>query len=414
MGAVKKLLKFNREIFPPLHPFVYFLIVGTVFSRAAFFMSMPFLAVYMKSILGSEYTTIGLVIALGPLLGLVGGFFVSFLSDKLGRRGLMLASMFLWVFVFWGFSMSSSVWSFAFFHALNGFCRACFEPISAALISDLTEEKRKKSAFHLRYFAINVGGAIGPLLGAWVLINDASLGFKITSSVYMVYFLAAAYFSKQYKIHNNNEAIKSNENLSSVLKILANDKALKFFLSGFVLMAIGYSQIEATLPQVLKLLMGEEGIKLFGILFSINALTVCFFQLPMNYLTRKMNLLPIMYLGLSIYSLGFALISILGFSPVQLMISMFVLTLGEILVFSNGRILIDHLAPQHLKGSYFGAANFGALGFSIGPALGGILLDTVGFHLMFMILASTGLLSLCAYLLGGQAMSTQKKLAWSN
>ncbi|MCY8225550.1 hypothetical protein [Bacillus haynesii] len=53
------------------------------------------------------------------------------------------------------------------------------------------------------------------------------------------------------------------------------------------------------------------------------------------------------------------------------MLSMFVLTIGEILCFPSMNVLLDELAPDHMKGAYYGMQNLYNIGEFLGPWLGG-------------------------------------------
>ena len=46
------------------------------------------------------------------------------LSDRFGRKMIMLWSMIVWMFVFIGFSLADHVLSFFLLNALNGLCRS--------------------------------------------------------------------------------------------------------------------------------------------------------------------------------------------------------------------------------------------------------------------------------------------------
>jgi MFS family permease len=63
----------------------------------------------------------------------------------------------------------------------------------------------------------------------------------------------------------------------------------------------------------------------------------------------------------------------------MLTLSMVVFTIGEILCFVIGDVLIGEIAPEHLRGAYYGASGFAFIGQSLCAWLGGILLHSLGF-----------------------------------
>lgn len=68
------------------------------------------------------------------------------------------------------------------------------------------------------------------------------------------------------------------------------------------------------------------------------------------------------------------------------MLSMFVLTIGEILCFPSMNVLLDELAPDHMKGAYYGMQNLYNIGEFLGPWLGGMMLALYGGKAVFLIL----------------------------
>ncbi|MFT4414280.1 hypothetical protein ACLM5H_10520 [Fredinandcohnia humi] len=58
--------------------------------------------------------------------------------------------------------------------------------------------------------------------------------------------------------------------------------------------------------------------------------------------------------------------------------SVVLFTAGEILCFIIGEVLISNLAPEHLRGAYYGASGLQFIGQSAGAWVGGILLNILG------------------------------------
>nr|WP_250621122.1 MFS transporter [Bacillus subtilis] len=114
-------------------------------------MSIPFLAIYLTAVQGASASYAGLVIAASSSVGILASFYGGYISDKFGRKNMMLVSIFGWMLVFAGFAAASNLWVFFVVNALNGLCKSLFEPASKALLSDMTEEKTRLLVFNLRY-----------------------------------------------------------------------------------------------------------------------------------------------------------------------------------------------------------------------------------------------------------------------
>ncbi|MEC2374461.1 MFS transporter [Bacillus thuringiensis] len=126
-----------------IHPLGMTIIIGTLFARFATSMSIPFLAIYLTTVKGVSAGMTGAIIGTSALVGVFASFIGGNLSDRFGRKTIMLWSMIVWIFVFIGFSLADHVLSFFLLNALNGLCRSFFEPTSRALLSDLTKPEYK-------------------------------------------------------------------------------------------------------------------------------------------------------------------------------------------------------------------------------------------------------------------------------
>ena len=133
-----------------MSPITINIIVGTLFGRLATSMCIPFLAIYLTQEKQVSPAMTGAIIAVSSLFGIAASFFGGYLSDRWGRKRILLLSIFAWGLVFVGFAFTQSIAGFFIMNALNGLCRAVFEPTSRAMLSDLTDEKNRLIIFNLR------------------------------------------------------------------------------------------------------------------------------------------------------------------------------------------------------------------------------------------------------------------------
>lgn len=95
------------------HPVAWGVILGTFLSRTGFFMTIPFLGIYLGQVKGIDPATIGAILALSLFAGTWGSFVGGALSDRIGRYPVMIASMALWSLVFIGFAFADATWLFS-------------------------------------------------------------------------------------------------------------------------------------------------------------------------------------------------------------------------------------------------------------------------------------------------------------
>jgi len=381
------------------HPIVYCLIVGVVLARIASSMSMPFLAIYLGMRTDMSPVTIGLVIGVGSIATTVGGFFGGNLSDRFGRSVIMFGALFTWSAVFMAFSVAEHPLVFMLLNMLNGLCRSFFEPVSQALMADLTPPDRRMKVFSLRYFAANVGVAVGPLLGAYLGVKEGAAPFLITGIIYLIYATALFVLLNSFGIKKvESGKSKQRATMLEAFRVLGKDGALRFFILGGIIVSIGYSQMTVTLSQHLERTY-VDGIERFAVLMSANALTVIALQLFISRWFENRSPVWGIYMGNVAFAIGFV-----GFALSESwwawILSMVVFTIGEILNYPAGTMLMDRLAPEHLRGTYFGAQSFQSLGHFIGPWAGGLLLSGYGGSVMFTVMGFVAMAGSIFYAFG--------------
>jgi len=104
------------------------------------------------------------------------------------------------------------------------------------------------------------------------------------------------------------------------------------------------------------------------------------------------------YGGLILFGAAFlvyAAIPVDAFLP--WIIASWVLSVGEAILFPTLQLQVDRMAHSHLRGSYFGAAALGGLGFGVGPILGGWLLGRFGGHVTFVVTSISVVLAALCY-----------------
>jgi MFS family permease len=343
---------------------------------------------------------------MGALAGTFGGFIGGALSDRFGRRVIMMGALFGWAIVFTGFSLVKLPILFMLLNMINGCCRSFYEPVSQALMADLTPKERRFKVFSMRYMAINIGVAVGPLLGAYFATLNGSLPFLLTGIVYLVYAVTLYGLLIYFGIKQIEGERKSTVTVGAAFQVVRKDMVLRYYLTGGIIGAIGYSQMTVTLSQYIQKDF-VNGVTLFAVLMSANAIAVIALQIPLVRWAEKRTPIIAIAVGNVMFALGdigFALSN----SWVWFILSMVVFTLGEILNYPSANLLMDKLAPDDMRGTYYGAQSFNNLGQFIGPWLGGFLLSAYGGTPLFLTMAVVTLSGTLFYHIGGSIFEEKK------
>lgn len=372
------------------HPIILWIVGGTLLTRFTSFMVMPFMAIYMKVHTGASTGVIGLAIGAAALtsmsLGLIGGT----LADKYGRKGLMIAALIINIFTMIGYANARHILIFFVLSIGSGLTRVLFEPSSKSMLTDLATERERSNVFALRYTAINIGAAVGPIVGGY--FGTVSTGWTfylcaLANLIYLCFVIAKFPGQKNASIFRSNDGgtpiVSTPFSFLHTVQTLLFDRALLLFLIAAFLSSFGYSQIDTTLPQAFALTMDPtRAAALFGVILSSNAIEVVILQMPIARLVGRMGLVQSMMLGQLIFAIGYIVMGIAHSTQADL-VAMFIITLGEIIIFPQNSQYISELAPPTMRASYFGAWSLADLGTFMGPWLGGMVLPWSGRALLF-------------------------------
>lgn len=387
--------------FGQFHRIIWVLLIGTVLARGSAFMTLPFLAIYLSE-LNLHPVMIGLTIGMSPLMATIGGFIGGNLSDRFGRKPIMLTALFGTALVYYGFTIGQSQIWFVVLNSMLGLCSSFFEPVSQALMADLTTNETRKKVYSLRYTAINIGASTGPLLGAYLAISNAKLAFVISGTIYLIYALILTVNMKDYVQISTGQAPVT---MKSAFQVIRKDKFFRNMVIGIIFVHAAYSQLLSSVPKHFDESI-ENGLYIYSVLLTLNAVMVVFLQLPISHFIEKYKPMNVLIAGSLFFTVG---LLIFGFANgwISAVAAIVIFTLGEILSFPSNSILIDELAEDHLKGTYFGAAMFRKLGDFAGPIIGGYFLSQIGGYI-FSVMSLSCLLGIVFFVRVNRTATTAK------
>lgn len=368
---------------------VYVLCLGTLINRAGAFVIL-FLPAYLHESLGLSKAYAALLVGafgLGALLAsLVGGQ----LADQIGRRAVMLLSLFGAAVVLLWMSTLSSTWALMIACVAYGLIAEMYRPAASAMLGDVAESELRPTAFALMYVAINLGFGISATIGGWLATYSFRwlfIGDAATAAAYGVIILlairetlpgAGPRSDVQDVEEAADEAATYSESVSAreaVRHILRDGTFLTFCLASLCL-AVVYMQAMTTFQ--LYLLDLSIDTATFGTIIAINGIMIVVLQLPVTSVASKFNRAGVITLAAVVTAVGFGLIepstAVWHFAG-----TVVIWTLGEIMHAPIMMAVVSDLAPIQLRGRYMGVASMTfSVALMIGPPLGGWVLQRFG------------------------------------
>lgn len=392
-------MKFSEYKFEPL---VWIIIIGIFLLRIGTSMSIPFLSIYLHFKVGISLSLTGVIVGVSFLSQTFGGVFGGVLSDQYGRRRVLALSLFCYALTFFGFGLAGGLRDpfiitivFGSLNLIAGLFRIWSETIAQAMLADIVTPEQKLNVFSIRYTGANLGFAIGPIIGSVIGFSGTMYGFYFAGMMCLFYAVLFTSFSKQVLEHVE---IKKAEviTLAETASILFRDKLLLYYIMGGMFAYLVYVQLEATFGQIIMERFGNSDV--YTMVLATNAITVIVLQIPITkYFLKRYHPLDLMKLGCLFIAAGILGTAFSGVICAFYILSQIVFTLGEICIFSIGGVFMDEIAPENLRGAYFGSLSFQYLGKTIGAILGGTLLQMLDGTVMLCIFAAIAALTLGFY-----------------
>lgn len=399
--------------FPQL---MWILLFGAFITRGSYYMVWPFLAVILYEKFALSATEVGLILSSAALVAVFIGFIGGALSDRFGRHQLMYASGILYVISFSLLAQVNTISGYVIVITLCSIASAIWQPPTSALIGDIIPEaKTRELAMQARYFVVNVGSAIGPMVGVRFGLTGQQSSFYITAVAFAFLLvllfwgfrqekkkqqklavLAAKKISQYHDSHKQEEAVQRSKteksqasNLKQTVKILLQDKVLQCLIAANILCMFIYGQMDTSLIQYLNREQVPNLLQLISSMIFTNACVIVTSQFVLLRIMAHMTLINRIQIGLILLACSQLW---LAFNPLTFFWgwigAIIVMSLAEAILFPTMNVHIDRLAPDHLRGAYFGAASFYSLGFALAPLGGGIILDVFGGFWLFIISAA--------------------------
>lgn len=363
---------------------VWTVLTGTLIARTSFFMAWPFLIVFLYQDYGASAIEVGGMLAASAVVGAVTGLYSGYLSDKFGRKWVMVVGSWIAALAYSGIGIADQIWQFYVLIVITGLMRPMIEAPAKAVIGDnLSNVKDRELALNIRYFLLNLGGAVGPLLGITLGLTHPQSLFFFAGGTYLIYgfWLLFGIERKGRYIQPDRTALP---NFTSTLRVISKDNIfVKLMVANFIMMFV-YGQVESSIPQVIVRTSVSDAAQIVAGLVLVNTMTIIVFQFPMLKWLESIPLFVRTRIGM-----GLMAVAQIGFLltpadwPIGWAIACFILSMGEVIAFPTLNVQIDRMAPAHLRGSYFGAAALYSLGFAIAPLIGGVVIESLSSNWLF-------------------------------
>ncbi|WP_442961865.1 MFS transporter [Pseudomonas sp. B10] len=374
-------------------PFIRRLMISSltvVISRA---LVSPLLTLFLSNKLGLDPQDVGLLLGIAvfsaTLLSLYGGYII----DKLDKRQLLIVAMLSSGIGLILLTFAQNLYLVTLVLIISETASALFLIGSKAILSENLPVGQRVKAFSLNYTLTNIGYAVGPMIGVVIAGVQPSAPFIVAGAIAIgsIFLLLGA--ARDASPITSGSAPQS---FLNTLMILKNDRTMVLFTLGCLLSTLVHGRFTLYLSQYLLVThTQQQTLDTMAALLACNAITVILLQYQVGRWLSREHLRHWIAGGTALFIVG-----LIGFSVADSLLgwclAMFIFTLGEMIIYPADFLFVDTLAPETLRGSYYGAQNLSALGGAASPVMCGFLLMHTPAPSMFY--ALSGLAALGGYL----------------
>jgi MFS family permease len=381
------------------YPRPFWTLVGVTFiDRLGGALLFPFFALYLTSKFGVGMTEVGLLFAAFSASSFVGTFIGGAMTDRMGRKGMLIFSLISTSFSSVIMGLVNSMGAFYTLAFIEGIFTETGGPARGAMVADLLPEEKRAEGYGIIRIAFNLSVTIGPAIGGFIAARSYLLLF-ITDAVISL-ISAFIVWRAMPETRPAGESDAPTESVTTTFRgygHVLRDRLFILFLMAGILTGFVYMNMNTTLGVFLRDVHGipEAG---YGMILSLNAAMVVLFQFP---ITRRIEGRPPMLMiayGVALYTIGFVMY---GFVSVYslFMLAMVIITIGEMLIAPVWQALVARFAPEDMRGRYMAIAGFsGGIPYAVGPLLAGLILDNADPRALWWAAGIVGSLAVGMYL----------------
>jgi len=374
------------------------LVAITFIDRVGGAMIFPFFALYLTRKFGVSMAEVGVLFAVFSLSGFISSTIGGALTDRLGRKGIVIFSLIASSVSAVAMGLATSFHAFFVLAMTVGILSDVAGPAHNAMVADILPEEKRAQGYGIIRVAFNLSVTIGPVIGG-LLATRSYLALFISDAVISLITATLVWrFMPETKPAPQEGAVQESMagTFGGYFKVL-RDLPFLLFIGACILMTLVYLNMNTTLGVYLRDTHGvpESG---YGYILSLNAAMVVLFQFGITRRIEKRSPLLMMALGTALYAIGFAMYGFVS-TYILFMLAMVIITIGEMIVSPVAQALVAKFAPEEMRGRYMAVFGYSwGISFMIGPYLAGVVLDNFDPRFLWYAAGIIGTLAVLGFL----------------
>ena len=363
---------------------IWILAAGRLLSHIGTGFILFYAPIFFVNNVGLTSTQVGLAIGSASLSGVLGRFLGGSWADNpaWGRKKTLLIALAVSAIADVALASTNTFSMLVAGNLLQGLGVGLYWPATETIVADLAPEDKRNEAFAIARLSDNVGMGIGVILGGVIIstIQNYRLLFVLDGISFVLFFGLVFLAIQESQNYQRSDAEQAEPILKSWGKALG-DRRLVIFLAVNIMFTMYISQIQSTAPLYLTNFADAQP-QLITLLFTWHVIFASVCQLPVARLLNRFSRPRALMMSLLLWGGGFTMMWGVGMSALPLLLgaiaTLGIMSFAMISYTPSASSLVVDLAPESQRGVYMALnSQCWAIGYLIGPPLGGWALDQI-------------------------------------
>lgn len=351
---------------------------------------IPLLPFYSK-LFGATPIILGMLVAASSLMQFILSPVIGKMSDKIGRRPIIIGTLIISILGHVTFVFSNSIYILLISRLLAG-AGASNISVAQAYIADSTEQKDRVKWLGRIGAAFGIGTIVGPLISGSLISYGFAFPGIVAAGIASIN-LILAFFWLSESITKKEK--KQNQELKESIKLVFKNRTTKILLATFFIGNFSFFTIPVIYP-----LIGIEyfdlDAKLMSIIFVYIGITQATIQGLMGRITKRIKDEKLLAIGI-LLMVGILIIPIFTNFIIFLILTG-IISIGIGIMMTIVPSIISKKSSRDEQGSILGISqSIASLARVPGPFMGGLLYERVGSSSPFTL---SGILMIIALMMG--------------
>lgn len=311
---------------------------------------VPYLYFYVRA-LGGSTLLYGVLLASYSLMSFIFTPLLARLSDRYGRRKILLVALAVSGFSYFVFGASQVLWLLFLGRMLSG-TTAATVPVAQAYVADVTTRNERLRYLGLLGAAAGLAFILGPAIGGTL---SSLFGYGVpsflASGLAFTNLVLAFFLLPEPASFNIKRTVVSFATLLGILR----KRKIALLLAIYFLFFVSFVFLQASLSPWLQKVLGFGSLQTGLVFFFVGAVSVFTQAVLLPMLGKRLNRLSLTLLGIAFLAIGLAALSIVVNLAILLVVAV-VFSFGFGIQIVTLNTLISTNTPENAQGGALGVA----------------------------------------------------------